>query len=183
MSVLVIPSVNGMLLWIQSSIPLKAKQTEQPRKEILEDGVCSKVESLLCDEKYKARKLFTSVFGVGLKTADKWYGQGFRTLEEIKAAKDLKFTKMQKAGFCYYEDINSAVTRPEADAVGQIIENIVKECTPDASLTLTGGFRSVSIEKLEDSCELENLWKNGQAGREESLRSKEEAAKRKKKDA
>ncbi|XP_072333719.1 DNA nucleotidylexotransferase [Scyliorhinus torazame] len=122
-------------------LPCFGEQIKVVIEEILEDGVCSKVESLLCDEKYKARKLFTSVFGVGLKTADKWYGQGFRTLEEIKAAKDLKFTKMQKAGFCYYEDINSAVTRPEADAVGQIIENIVKECTPDASLTLTGGFR------------------------------------------
>ncbi|XP_038678210.1 DNA nucleotidylexotransferase isoform X2 [Scyliorhinus canicula] len=127
-------------------LPCFGEQTKAIIEEILEDGVCSKVESLLCDEKYKARKLFTSVFGVGLKTADKWYGQGFRTLEEVKAAKDLKFTKMQKAGFLYYEDINSAVTRPEADAVGQIIENIVQECTPDASVTLTGGFKRGKVK-------------------------------------
>ncbi|XP_078079622.1 DNA nucleotidylexotransferase isoform X2 [Mustelus asterias] len=122
-------------------LPCFGDETRAIIEEILEDGVCSKVESLLCDEKYKARKLFTSVFGVGLKTADKWYRQGFRTLEEIKSAKDLKFTKMQKAGFLYYEDINNAVRRPEADAVGQIIENILHECTPDVTLTLTGGFR------------------------------------------
>ncbi|XP_078421331.1 DNA nucleotidylexotransferase [Cetorhinus maximus] len=122
-------------------LPCFGDQTRTIIEEILEDGVCSKVESLLCDERYKARKMFTSVFGVGVKTADKWYGQGFRSLEEVKAAKDLKFTKMQKAGFLYYEDINSAVTRPEAEAVGQIIENIVHKFTPDASVTLTGGFR------------------------------------------
>ncbi|XP_067858528.1 DNA nucleotidylexotransferase [Heptranchias perlo] len=122
-------------------LPCLRDQTRAIIEEILEDGVCSKVESLLCDERYKARKLFTSVFGVGLKTADKWYGQGFRTLEEVKAAKDLKFTKMQKAGFLYYEDINSAVRKAEADAVGQIIEDIVHKCVPDAIMTLTGGFR------------------------------------------
>ncbi|XP_067909380.1 DNA nucleotidylexotransferase [Heterodontus francisci] len=122
-------------------LPCFGDQTRVIIEEILEDGVCSKVESLLCDERYKARKLFTSVFGVGLKTADKWYQQGFRTLEEVKAAKDLKFTKMQKAGFLYYEDINNAVTKAEADAMVQIIENIVHECTPDSSVTLTGGFR------------------------------------------
>nr|AAG53984.2 terminal deoxynucleotidyl transferase [Ginglymostoma cirratum] len=122
-------------------LPCFGDQTRAIIEEILEDGVSSKVDDLLCDEKYKARKLFTSVFGVGLKTADKWYGQGFRTLEAVKASKDLKFTKMQKAGFLYYEDINNAVTRPEAEAVAQIIETIVHNYAPDAIVTLTGGFR------------------------------------------
>uniref|UniRef100_A0A4W3JXA8 DNA nucleotidylexotransferase n=1 Tax=Callorhinchus milii TaxID=7868 RepID=A0A4W3JXA8_CALMI len=112
----------------------------QPR-EILEDGKSSTVESLLCDERYKATKLFTSIFGVGLKTADRWYRLGFRTLEEVQAAKDLKFTKMQKAGLMYCEDISSFVNKAEAHAVGQIIEKFVHKCVPNATVTLTGGFR------------------------------------------
>ncbi|GCC22307.1 hypothetical protein chiPu_0000694, partial [Chiloscyllium punctatum] len=122
-------------------LPCFGDQTRAIIEEILEDGVSSKVEDLQCDEKYKARKLFTSVFGVGLKTADKWYMQGFRTLEEVKASKDLKFTKMQKAGFLYYEDINNAVTRSEAEAVAQIIETTIHAYRPDVNVTLTGGFR------------------------------------------
>uniref|UniRef100_A0A4W3JX88 DNA nucleotidylexotransferase n=1 Tax=Callorhinchus milii TaxID=7868 RepID=A0A4W3JX88_CALMI len=116
----------------------------QPRaiiEEILEDGKSSTVESLLCDERYKATKLFTSIFGVGLKTADRWYRLGFRTLEEVQAAKDLKFTKMQKAGLMYCEDISSFVNKAEAHAVGQIIEKFVHKCVPNATVTLTGGFR------------------------------------------
>ena len=43
-------------------------------------------------------QLFTSVFGVGLKTSEKWFRMGFRTLSKIKSDKSLKFTPMQKAG-------------------------------------------------------------------------------------
>lgn len=43
-------------------------------------------------------QLFTSVFGVGLKTSEKWFRMGFRTLSKIKSDTTLKFTRMQKAG-------------------------------------------------------------------------------------
>ena len=43
-------------------------------------------------------QLFTSVFGVGLKTSEKWFRMGFRSLSKIMSDKTLKFTKMQKAG-------------------------------------------------------------------------------------
>ncbi|XP_072883612.1 DNA nucleotidylexotransferase [Hemitrygon akajei] len=122
-------------------LPCFGEQTRTIIEEILEEGFSSKVNNLLQDEKYKARKLFTSVFGVGVKTADKWYGLGFRTLEEVKATKDLAFTKMQRAGFLYYEDIIQAVSKTEAEAVGQMIQDITRECTPVAQVTLTGGFR------------------------------------------
>ncbi|XP_062927820.1 DNA nucleotidylexotransferase isoform X2 [Mobula hypostoma] len=122
-------------------LPCFGEQTRTIIEEILEEGSSSKVQNLLQDEKYKARKLFTSVFGVGVKTADKWFGLGFRTLEEVKANKDLPFTKMQRAGFLYYEDINQAVNKTEAEAVGQMIQDITRECTSDAQVTLTGGFR------------------------------------------
>ncbi|XP_069756600.1 DNA nucleotidylexotransferase-like isoform X2 [Narcine bancroftii] len=122
-------------------LPCIGKQIRVIIEDILEDGVCSQVESLLCDEKYKARKLFTSVFGVGVKTADKWYGLGFRTIEEVKTTEDITFTKMQRAGFLYYEDIIQSVSRAEAEAVGQMIQDIVHEYTPHAKVTLTGGFR------------------------------------------
>lgn len=43
-------------------------------------------------------QLFTSVFGVGLKTSEKWFRMGFRSLSKIRSDKTLKFTRMQKAG-------------------------------------------------------------------------------------
>nr|XP_008520066.1 PREDICTED: DNA nucleotidylexotransferase [Equus przewalskii] len=67
-------------------------------EEIIEDGESSEVKTVLNDERYQSFKLFTSVFGVGLKTSEKWFRMGFRTLSKIRSDKTLKFTKMQKAG-------------------------------------------------------------------------------------
>ena len=50
------------------------------------------------DMSFPLFQLFTSVFGVGLKTSEKWFRMGFRSLNKIMSDKTLKFTKMQKAG-------------------------------------------------------------------------------------
>lgn len=45
------------------------------------------------------------------------------------------------AGFLHYGDISRAVSKAEAQALGNIIDEAVRAITPDAILTLTGGFR------------------------------------------
>uniref|UniRef100_F6UMV3 DNA nucleotidylexotransferase n=1 Tax=Monodelphis domestica TaxID=13616 RepID=F6UMV3_MONDO len=110
-------------------------------EEIIEDGESLEVQAVLNDERYQSFKLFTSVFGVGLKTADKWYRMGFRTLNKIRSDKTLKLTKMQKAGLCYYEDLIDCVSKAEADAVSLLVQDAVWTFLPDALVTITGGFR------------------------------------------
>ncbi|XP_032739279.1 DNA nucleotidylexotransferase isoform X2 [Lontra canadensis] len=110
-------------------------------EEIIEDGESSEVKAVLNDERYQSFKLFTSVFGVGLKTSEKWFRMGYRTLNKIKLDKTLKFTPMQKAGFLYYEDLVSCVTREEAEAVGMLVKEAVWAFLPEAFVTMTGGFR------------------------------------------
>ncbi|ERE79828.1 DNA nucleotidylexotransferase [Cricetulus griseus] len=108
---------------------------------IIEDGESSEVIAVLNDERYKSFKLFTSVFGVGLKTAEKWFRMGFRTLSKIKSDESLRFTRMQKAGFLYYEDLVSCVNRAEAEAINVLVKEAVAVFLPDALVTMTGGFR------------------------------------------
>ncbi|XP_004680643.1 PREDICTED: DNA nucleotidylexotransferase [Condylura cristata] len=110
-------------------------------EEILEDGESSEVKAVLNDERYQSFKLFTSVFGVGLKTSEKWFRMGFRTLSKIRSDETLKFTRMQKAGFLYYEDLVSCVTWEEAEAVSMLVKEAVWAFLPDAFVTITGGFR------------------------------------------
>ncbi|NXL83889.1 TDT nucleotidylexotransferase, partial [Alectura lathami] len=112
-----------------------------PCMEIIEEGESSRAKDVLNDERYKSFKQFTSVFGVGVKTSEKWFRMGLRTLEEVKADKTLKLSKMQKAGFLYYEDLVSCVSKAEADAVSLIVKNTVCTFLPDALVTITGGFR------------------------------------------
>ncbi|KFQ24351.1 PREDICTED: DNA nucleotidylexotransferase [Merops nubicus] len=110
-------------------------------EEIIEEGESSRTKEVLNDERYKSFKQFTSVFGVGVKTSEKWYRMGLRTLEEVKANRTLKLSKMQKAGLLYYEDLVSCVSKAEADAVSLIVKNTVCMFLPDALVTITGGFR------------------------------------------
>ncbi|XP_064519051.1 DNA nucleotidylexotransferase [Pseudopipra pipra] len=122
-------------------LPCIGDQVRDVIEEIIEEGESSRVKEVLNDERYKAFKQFTSVFGVGVKTSEKWYRMGLRTVEELKADKTLKLSKMQKAGFLYYEDLVSCVSKAEADAVTLIVKNTVSTFLPDALVTITGGFR------------------------------------------
>ncbi|XP_069773997.1 DNA-directed DNA/RNA polymerase mu isoform X3 [Narcine bancroftii] len=108
--------------------------------EILEDGSCSEVESILHNERYQTLKQFTSIFGVGVKTADKWYREGLRTLDQLRAS-DIKLTRKQEAGLMHHSDLGAQVTRAEADLIKQIVERAVHIFLPHAVVTLAGGFR------------------------------------------
>uniref|UniRef100_A0A3Q3JB73 BRCT domain-containing protein n=1 Tax=Monopterus albus TaxID=43700 RepID=A0A3Q3JB73_MONAL len=110
-------------------------------QEILQHGRSSEVEKILSDERYQTLKLFTSVFGVGPKTAEKWYRRGLRSFSDILAEPSIHLNRMQQSGFLHYGDISRAVTKVEARALGNIIDEAVHAITPDAMLTLTGGFR------------------------------------------
>ncbi|NWX29139.1 TDT nucleotidylexotransferase, partial [Notiomystis cincta] len=122
-------------------LPCLGDQVRDIIEEIIEEGESSRVKEVLNDEKYKAFKQFTSVFGVGVKTSEKWYRMGLRTVEEVKADTTLKLSKMQKAGLFYYEDLVSSASEAEADAVTLIVKNTVCTFLPDALVTITGGFR------------------------------------------
>ncbi|XP_054437677.1 DNA nucleotidylexotransferase [Pteronotus mesoamericanus] len=122
-------------------LPCLGDKVKNIIEEIIEDGESSEVKAVLNDERYQSFKLFTSVFGVGLKTSEKWFRMGFRTLSKIRSDKTLKFTRMQKAGFLYYEDLVSCVTKAEAEAVSVLVKEAVWAFLPDAFVTMTGGFR------------------------------------------
>nr|XP_029496751.1 DNA nucleotidylexotransferase isoform X3 [Oncorhynchus nerka] len=135
-----LPSAVHCLEAIQG-LPCLGEHTKAVMEEILTFGRSFKVEEIRCDERYQALKLFTSVFGVGPKTAEKWYRRGLRSLQEILTEPNIQLNRMQRAGFLYYSDISKAVSKAEAKALGCIIEETVHWIAPDAILALTGGFR------------------------------------------
>uniref|UniRef100_A0A4W5QXX4 DNA-directed DNA/RNA polymerase mu n=1 Tax=Hucho hucho TaxID=62062 RepID=A0A4W5QXX4_9TELE len=135
-----LPSAVHCLEAIQG-LPCLGEHTKAVMEEILTFGRSFKVEEIRCDERYQALKLFTSVFGVGPKTAEKWYRRGLRSLKEILTEPNIQLNRMQRAGFLYYSDISKAVSKAEAKALGCIIEETVHWIAPDAILALTGGFR------------------------------------------
>ncbi|XP_040906002.1 DNA nucleotidylexotransferase [Toxotes jaculatrix] len=122
-------------------LPCLGEHTKAVIEEILQYGRSFEVEKILSDERYQTLKLFTSVFGVGPKTAEKWYRRGLRSFSDIPTDPSIHLNRMQQTGFLHYEDISRAVSRAEARALGNIIDEAVHAITPDALLALTGGFR------------------------------------------
>uniref|UniRef100_A0A8C7YS74 DNA-directed DNA/RNA polymerase mu n=1 Tax=Oryzias sinensis TaxID=183150 RepID=A0A8C7YS74_9TELE len=110
-------------------------------QEILQYGRSFEVAKILSDERFQTLKVFTSVFGVGLKTAEKWYRRGLRTFPDVMAEPSIRLNRMQQSGFLHYGDISRHVSKAEAQALGNIIDEAVHAIAPNGILTLTGGFR------------------------------------------
>ncbi|KAF7242216.1 DNA-directed DNA/RNA polymerase mu [Varanus komodoensis] len=85
-------------------------------------------------------KLFTKMFGVGVKTASQWYQEGLRTLQDLQM-RCTKLSREQQAGLLHYTDLSTPVERPEAEAISQLVREVAERYLPGTSVTLTGGFR------------------------------------------
>ncbi|XP_019482160.1 PREDICTED: DNA-directed DNA/RNA polymerase mu isoform X3 [Hipposideros armiger] len=109
-------------------------------EELLEHGVCDEVERVRLSERYQSMKLFTGIFGVGVRTADQWYRKGLRTLDDVREQVH-GLTQQQKAGLRHYGDLSSPVQWPEVEALQLVVEAAVGQALPGATVTLAGGFR------------------------------------------
>uniref|UniRef100_A0A8C6US17 DNA polymerase n=1 Tax=Neogobius melanostomus TaxID=47308 RepID=A0A8C6US17_9GOBI len=68
--------------------------------EIMESGHLRKLDHI--GEAVPVLEMFTNIWGAGAKTAQLWYQQGFRTLEDISTKAHLNHN--QKIGLKYYND-------------------------------------------------------------------------------
>nr|XP_014594462.2 DNA-directed DNA/RNA polymerase mu isoform X4 [Equus caballus] len=85
-------------------------------QELLEHGVCEEVERVRLSERYQTMKLFTQIFGVGVRTADRWYREGLRTLDDLRGQPQ-RLTQQQKAALPGPERPGPAA-RPGGPAAG-----------------------------------------------------------------
>ncbi|XP_019587234.2 DNA-directed DNA/RNA polymerase mu isoform X2 [Rhinolophus sinicus] len=109
-------------------------------QELLEHGVCDEVERVRLSERYQSMKLFTGIFGVGVRTADQWYREGLRTLDDVRKQVQ-RLTQQQKAGLQHYGDLSRPVQRSDAEALQLVVEAAVGQALPGATVTLAGSFR------------------------------------------
>ncbi|XP_075906214.1 DNA nucleotidylexotransferase isoform X2 [Nelusetta ayraudi] len=123
------------------SLPCLGDHAKAVMDEILQYGRSFEVERLQSDERYQMLKLFTSVFGVGPKTAEKWYRLGLRSFGDVMADHTIQLNRMQQNGFLHHGDISRAVSRAEAQALTDLIDGAVHTIAPRAAVALTGGFR------------------------------------------
>ncbi|CAL9682403.1 unnamed protein product [Knipowitschia caucasica] len=121
-------------------LPCLGEHSQRVIKDIIENGVSNEVESTMHSERFKALKLLTGIFGVGAKTADRWFKEGIQSLTQLVHSGH-ELNPAQQAGLEHYHDLNQPVTKAEAEAIGDIVRRVVLDVLPGSEMTLTGGFR------------------------------------------
>uniref|UniRef100_A0A4W5J7J0 DNA-directed DNA/RNA polymerase mu n=1 Tax=Hucho hucho TaxID=62062 RepID=A0A4W5J7J0_9TELE len=148
-------------------LPCLGEHSLRVIKEVLEDGVSHEVETTTHSEQFKAMKALTGIFGVGAKTADRWFREGIHTPSDLQRSGHT-LNRAQRAGLQYYDELNLPVTKPEAVAIGQIVERAVHAVLPGAEITLIGGFR----RGKQTGHDVDFLITHPDEGREEGLMRK-----------
>uniref|UniRef100_A0A674I736 DNA-directed DNA/RNA polymerase mu n=1 Tax=Terrapene triunguis TaxID=2587831 RepID=A0A674I736_9SAUR len=136
----VLKALPGQLSALEEGQALGSGLSLSLGQDVLEDGVSVEVERVKLSERYRTMKLFTKIFGVGVRTASRWYQEGIRTLVDLQE-RNTKLTRQQQAGLQHYEDLNTPVERGEAESIGRMVQEAVQRFLPGASVTLAGGFR------------------------------------------
>nr|WKN12666.1 PolM [Cryptopsaras couesii] len=148
-------------------LPCLGEHSLRVIEDILQDGASREVESTKRSERFKALKVLNGIFGVGVKTADRWIRAGIRYLQPLQGSGET-LSRAQRAGLRYYDDLNQPVSRAEADAVGEIVEKAAVSVLPGARMTLIGGFRRGKLTGHD----VDFLLTHPEEGREEGLMPK-----------
>ncbi|XP_065337607.1 DNA polymerase lambda-like [Cloeon dipterum] len=107
--------------------------------ELLQTGQLKKTEELCQTEEARVLALFNKVWGVGPTTAQNWFAQGFRTLQDLQNKASL--SRQQLIGLRYFEEINTKIPREEVEAVTETIRVAATKLEPDVWLETCGSFR------------------------------------------
>nr|XP_033796180.1 DNA polymerase lambda isoform X1 [Geotrypetes seraphini] len=118
-------------------IPGIGKRMAEKIKEILESGHLRKLDYI--NESVPVIEMFSNIWGVGVKTAQLWYQQGFRSLDDIRTKATL--TNQQAIGLKYYDDFLDRMPREEAAEIEKTVTEMVHSVNPGLLSIACGSFR------------------------------------------
>ncbi|XP_038570116.1 DNA polymerase lambda isoform X1 [Micropterus salmoides] len=118
-------------------IPGIGKRMADKIDEIMESGHLRKLDHI--GEAVPVLELFSNIWGAGVKTAQLWYQQGFRTLEDIRTKAHLSNT--QKIGLKHYNDFLDRMPREEAAAIEKVVRDATQAIDPQLVAMACGSYR------------------------------------------
>ncbi|XP_061685918.1 DNA polymerase lambda isoform X3 [Syngnathoides biaculeatus] len=118
-------------------IPGIGKRMADKIDEIMESGHLRKLDHI--GEAVPVLELFTNIWGAGTKTAQLWYQQGFRTLEDIRTKAHL--TNTQKIGLKHYNDFLDRMPREEAAAIEKVVRQAAQAIDSGLVAMACGSYR------------------------------------------
>ncbi|KAM6306431.1 DNA polymerase lambda [Aegotheles albertisi] len=118
-------------------IPGIGKRMAEKILEILESGHLRKLDHI--SESVPVLELFSNIWGAGVKTAQTWYQQGFRTLDDIRTKATL--TSQQAVGLKHYADFLERMPREEAAEIEQTVRQAALALKPGLVCVACGSYR------------------------------------------
>ncbi|XP_074855399.1 DNA polymerase lambda isoform X2 [Carettochelys insculpta] len=118
-------------------IPGVGKRMAEKVVEILESGHLRKLDHI--SESVPVLEIFSNIWGAGAKTAQMWYQQGFRTLEDIRSKAAL--TSQQAIGLKHYDDFLARMPREEAAEIEQTVREAAHSLNPGLVCVACGSYR------------------------------------------
>ncbi|NXS58449.1 DPOLL polymerase, partial [Brachypteracias leptosomus] len=118
-------------------IPGIGKRMAEKILEILESGHLRKLDHI--SESVPVLELFTNIWGAGVKTAQMWYQQGFRTLDDVRTK--ATFTSQQAVGLKHYSDFLERMPRGEAAEIEQTVRRAALALNPGLVCVACGSYR------------------------------------------
>ncbi|XP_037660528.1 DNA polymerase lambda isoform X2 [Choloepus didactylus] len=119
------------------SIPGIGKRMAEKIVEILESGHLRKLDHI--SESVPVLEVFSNIWGAGIKTAQMWYQQGFRSLEDIRSKAFL--TTQQAIGLKHYDNFLERMPREEAAEIEQMVRESAQALNPRLLCVACGSYR------------------------------------------
>eukprot|EP00743_Colponemidia_sp_Colp-15_P012778 GILK01014644.1.p1 GENE.GILK01014644.1~~GILK01014644.1.p1 ORF type:complete len:694 (+),score=118.59 GILK01014644.1:74-2083(+) len=113
--------------------------------ELITSGSMRRLEKQRNDEKIKAFKEFSKVFGAGPATYEKWWRLGFRTLEDVKAHRDM-LTRQQREGLLFAEEFDVKIPYAEVAEMEIVIKKAAQRVDPSMPCLIGGSYRRREME-------------------------------------
>ena len=112
--------------------------------EFLRTGQCRRLEAFSKDPSKVTMSTFMGIWGVGQIKAMSLMNEGYRTLEEVRAAVKtgkVIFEPRALIGLDCYDDFNDEMSREEVETIGDIVMKAIRETLPSAEITIMGSYR------------------------------------------
>uniref|UniRef100_A0A8C5R7E4 DNA polymerase n=1 Tax=Leptobrachium leishanense TaxID=445787 RepID=A0A8C5R7E4_9ANUR len=120
-----------------ANIPGIGKKMAEKIEEILDSGHLRKLDHI--SDSVAVLEAFSNIWGAGSKTAQSWYQQGFRTLDDIRTKAIL--TSQQAIGLKYYEDFLDRMPREEAGKIEETVRKTAQTINSGLVSMACGSYR------------------------------------------
>lgn len=120
-------------------LPHIGRRIAEKIEEIVTTNKLQRLEYAQDEPMDGALQIFLQIYGVGIKQAQQWIAQGYRTLDDVKTK--AKLNSSQRVGIEHFDDLNTRIPRREVAALGAVVRKTAAQIDANVELIIGGSYR------------------------------------------